>query len=172
MAAFLDARGAKALALAASGALALAGCSFAGRGERTRAPEVRSQSIEAGGLRLETLAPQRMDAGQCGLFLWAQGSQQPAFIFAAFNEPAEARVRPNGRERTLARTAVDGQAYSGVYENQTFTDGRLTVTVEVTFDPNRALRDGAVVDHGVLRLRNEDGWETILPIGGMAACQN
>ena len=168
MAAFLNAR---AIALALFSALALAGCSSAGRVERTRAPETRSQTVDAGGLQLEILAPQSMRAGQCGLFLWAQSSQQPAFIFASFNEPAEARLRPNGRERTLERTAVEGQSFSGVYEHQTFTDGRLTAIVEVVFDPDRELRDGVVVDRGVIRLRDEAGWETILPIGGMAACQ-
>lgn len=170
MAAFLNARRANAIALAVLSALALASCSLAGRGERT--PAARSQTVDAGDMQLETLPPQRMNSGQCGLFLWAQGSQQPAFIFASFNEPAEARLRPNGRERTLARTAVEGQSFSGVYENQTFTDGRLTVVVEVVFDPDRELRDGVVVDRGVIRLRDEAGWETILPIGGMAACQN
>ncbi|MBY0562964.1 MAG: hypothetical protein K2P58_02160 [Hyphomonadaceae bacterium] len=157
---------------AAALAVLIAGCASASRAERQDAPEQSRQTIDAGAVQLETLAPQPLNPGQCGLFLWAQGSQEPAFVFVSYNRPAEAIVRPNGRERRLARTAGEGATVSGVFESQAFSDGRMTLSVDVTFDPERELHGGAVVDRGVLRLRDQDGWETVIPVGGLAACQS
>ena len=118
----------------------------------------------------EELEPQHLDAGRCGLFLWARG-ETPSFVFVAYDVPNAAYMRANGRERALPRTQFDGERIHGQFERQTFTDGRLTVSVELVFDEKRRLQDGVVVDRGTLRAKDHQGWETVMPVGGMVACR-
>ena len=63
--------------------------------------------VRAGDVAFEELPPQALAQGRCGLFLWARGAQ-PVFMFFASDQPAEAKVRIDGRARALARTAFDG----------------------------------------------------------------
>jgi hypothetical protein len=123
-------------------------------------------------MRLDALEPQTLESGACGMFLWARTEQTPVFVFAAFASPAEARVRPNGRVRVLQRTSVGGEARYGHFETQTFSEARLTIETEVQFSTTRPLRDGAVIEEGVIRLSDREGWQTIIPVTGMVACQS
>lgn len=162
---------ARAASLAAA-VLLMAGCSVssAGRSESRSAPPPMGV-IDAGDVRFEALAPQTPTSGVCGLFLWGRSAQEPVLILAAFSIPTEARVRTNGRDRTLRRTAAEGQAAFGHFETQTFSDGRLTLTVDVTFDTSGRMRDGARVERGVIRTTDREGAEVIVPVGGMVACE-
>jgi hypothetical protein len=128
-------------------------------------------SIDAGELQFDALEPQPMESGDCGIFLWAQTARQPILVLAAFSEPAAARVRVQGRTRELPRTVAEGQASHGHFERQTYSDGRLTLTVDVGFDAGRPLRDGAAIERGVIRVTDRRGWETIIPVGGLVACE-
>lgn len=149
----------------ASAALAIAGCASS---SPRRA--VSPQSIEAGELRLDALEAQEHPAGRCGLYAWAQTSVRPILALVSFTNPTEARVRINGREQIMPRTAASGESIYGQFETQTFADSGVTITLEVTFDPARQMRDGAAIERGTLRVLDRRGWETIIPIGGMVAC--
>jgi len=130
-----------------------------------------SNSVQAGRVRLEELRPQELPDGACGMFVWARGLEQPIFILAAMSDPAVARINARGVERRLVRSAFSGALAHGHFESQTYTDGRITLTLEVQFDPDRPIRDGAVIQRGILRLTDDDGWVGVVPIGGMVACQ-
>jgi len=155
-------------ALAASAALLLSACAGQGGGAATSYP----QSAAGGDLRFDVLDPQPLDAGRCGLYVWAQSAQQPLFIAVAYNTPAQVHVRIDGRDRVLARTSFDGAPNLGHFEMQTFADRTLSLTLDVTFDADRPLRDGASIRSGVMRVTDQEGWETIVPIGGLLACAN
>lgn len=153
--------------------LAATACSVSSAGrhearERRPAPS----AVEAGEIRFEALAAQPLDPGACGLFLWTQSAGEPVFVLAAFAQPAHARVRIDGRDHSLSRTNADGQAAYGHFERQTFSDGRLTLSVDVVFDPARSLVDGMAIQGGVIRVSDRQGWETIVPVGGLLACEN
>jgi len=120
---------------------------------------------------LEELEPQPLNAGACSMFLWSQSEARPVFVFVALANPAEARVRRNGRDRILRRTAADGQSWHGHFETQTFADELMTIETDLRFSTTRQLRDGAVIEGGVIRVRDREGWETIVPVNGMVACQ-
>ncbi|HEX8902162.1 hypothetical protein [Vitreimonas sp.] len=144
-------------------AIALTACaSGGGNGRAPRGP--------ADEIRFDVLQPQQLNPGQCSLSLWAAGDQQPRFIMAAYDNPAQLVVRPNGRDRILPRTEFGGQRVSGIFEEQTFSDGRLTLSLDVTFDDARPMRDGAIVRRAIVRVRDDNGWETVIPVGGLAAC--
>ncbi|MGE0597331.1 MAG: hypothetical protein AB7P07_13290 [Hyphomonadaceae bacterium] len=126
--------------------------------------------VRAGELWFEELPAQHLDAGRCGLFLWTRQAE-PVFVLVAYDVPDSAYVRANGRERMLRRTAFEGERVHGQFERQTFSDGRLSLEVDVQFDLERPIRDGAVVQEGVIRAVDEGGWQTVIPVGGLVACQ-
>lgn len=151
-----------ALILAAAGACA----SSSGAGV------VRSSdgTVDAGVVRFQPLEPQPMTPGACGLFLWAQTAQQPILVLAAFAPPAEARVKLRDREMILRRTTAEGEARHGHYETQTFSDGRLTLVVDVEFGA-APMQGGARIDRGVIRVTDREGWQAIVPVGGLVGCE-
>jgi hypothetical protein len=122
-------------------------------------------------IRFEALSPQPLERGRCGLFLWARSSTPPILLMTVSDDPSAARVRANGSQRNLPRTRFAGTPVHGQFERQTFSDGRLTLELEVQFDEERPIRDGAIVKQGVVRVFNPGGWETVMPVGGMVACQ-
>lgn len=121
-------------------------------------------------LVLEELESQDLPPGRCGMFLWSR-TAQPVFVMVAYANPSEARVRTAGRNRYLRRTGFGKEQIYGHFERQTFTDGRLTFDVDVEFDTQRQVRSGAVVKQGVIRVRDEDKWESVHPVGGLVACK-
>lgn len=130
-----------------------------------------TSNVEVEAVRLEQLAPQELGQGACGLFLWARATPQPILVLAAFANPAEARIRIDGRDRALRRTTGEGEVRFGHFSVQTFADDSLTIQTDVEFSVSRPMRDGAAIDGGVIRLRDADGWETIIPVTGLLACQ-
>jgi hypothetical protein len=105
------------------------------------------------------------------MFLWGQSAGEPVFVLAAYAQPAEARVRIDGRDRTLRRTAAEGQSASGHFERQTYTDRGVSITVDVEFAADRAMVDGVAIEQASMRVLDSDGWETIIPVGGLVGCQ-
>ncbi|MBL8549592.1 MAG: hypothetical protein JNJ73_06385 [Hyphomonadaceae bacterium] len=142
----------------------------AASGTAAAAPDSR-QTVQAGDVRFEALPPQELRRGECGLFLWARTNSPMLLMTVIGAEDSVARVRADGSQRTLPRTEFDGSPVHGQFERQVFSDGRLTLEVDVHFDANRQIRDGAIVQSGVVRVVNRAGWKTILPVGGMVACQ-
>jgi hypothetical protein len=120
---------------------------------------------------LEQLESQDLVPGRCGLFLWLR-SAQPLFVMVAYANPSEARVRTAGRNRYLRRVSFGKEQIYGHFERQTFTDGRLTFEVDLEFDTQRQVRSGAVVKQGVIRVRDEDKWESVHPVGGLVVCKD
>ncbi|MEZ5995728.1 MAG: hypothetical protein R3C25_08230 [Hyphomonadaceae bacterium] len=161
----------KGAALGVALGLAILTAACAG-GSRRAAPENQQTTVDAGSIQLQPLPAQTLGAGQCGLFLWTPSAQEPTLVAAAFNTPSEARIRVEGRTRTLPRLTAEGQLNHGHFERQSFSDGQITLVLDVQFDRNRELRDGAALEGGSLRIRDGQGWEAVMPVGGMVACQS
>lgn len=126
---------------------------------------------ESGDIALEALEPQELQPGRCGMFLWTRAAQ-PVLVFAAFANPTEARARTNGRNRYLRRTGFGKEMVYGIFERQTFADGQITFDIDVQFDGERQMRNGAVVKEGVIRTRDANNWTSVTPVGGMVACKD
>jgi hypothetical protein len=119
---------------------------------------------------LEKLEAQSLEKGQCGLFLWARSTDQ-TFVVVAYDQPSIVRVRIDGRERQLPRTTFSGEPVFGHFESQTFSAGGLTVGIDIEFDADKPVRDGALVKRGLVRYGRQGEPETIMPVGGIAACK-
>lgn len=129
-----------------------------------------SDRINIGAIELQDLPAQTLDNGRCGLFLWSK-TERPVFILFATESPARALVRIGNRDQRLDRKQVSGEAVLGHYEKQTFSGGKYSFEVDLTYNRDSKLQDGAVIERGVLRTRDQKGFETILPVGGMIGCK-
>lgn len=154
-------------ARAALAALLLAACASPSGGGVVRASD---GAVDAEIARFQPLEAQPLTSGACGMFLWAQAAQQPMLILAAYAAPAEARVKLRDRETILRRVSADGEARFGHYETQTYSDGRLTIEVDVVF-ADTPMREGARVERGVIRVTDREGWQAIVPVGGLIGCE-
>lgn len=151
----------------ALGVAAACASSGGGRGDTPARPGV----VDAGAFQFEELPAQPLTPGSCAMFLWAQSAGEPVFVLAAYAQPAEARVRIDGRDRTLRRASAEGQSASGHFERQTYVDRGVSITVDVEFARDRPMVDGAALERATLRVTDDDGWETIIPVGGLIGCQ-
>jgi len=126
--------------------------------------------VEAGGITFEALPPQELQAGECGLFLWSKGTR-PVFFLVAYDAPAIVYVRDNGRPRRFNRSRFGGELVSGFFERQTFVDGDITLQLEIEFDEQRQIADGALIKQGVVRVTDKKGWRSIVPVTGIVGCK-
>lgn len=120
---------------------------------------------------LGTLAPQALDEGTCGLFLWTVEAVPRLVFFSSAGQPSLVQI--GGREIQLNRTSQSSSVAEPVGKTvQSFrsVDGAYGVVV-TTPEPTK-LEGGALVRHASIRLmRMQDGWEAIVPVGGLVACK-
>ncbi len=138
----------------------------------TGAAEAQSvgNRVDAGGIQFEALDAQELKPGQCALFLWSR-SERPVFILFAPDNPAKAAARVGGRVVQFDRKSTSGARVLGHFEKQAFASGRYAFEIELAYDQERPVQDGALIDHGVLRSRDKKGNVTVVPVGGMIGCK-
>lgn len=120
---------------------------------------------------LEEIPAQRLDSGQCALFLWTRGSP-PRRVFMALQSPALARVKVGGRVLDLPRVGWEGEAVFGHPAMQRFAGSGLELKVTIQADARSGLVGGAVAPTATIEYRSADGWETVIPAAGMVGCQS
>lgn len=116
-----------------------------------------------GELPSQTLAP-----GACGLFLWTQSSPV-RFVFFAEAGSDKAVMNIDGTESPLELTASRGTLFGQFMTEMTYRspDGN----VGLSFRPGELLDGGQRIQNGRLSLVSRDGWETMIPVLGLSACQ-
>lgn len=153
--------------LAGAALAALAACATGETLVRPPASSTASGPIDES--HIGTLAPRKLAAGECGLFLWSKAADR-SLIF--FNTRAGAgKMKLGGREVDLVRTSADGAELLGQFERQTFSYETLLVEIEMSFERRPGLARGALVPQGAVRLKRDDGWEYIFPVGGLVGCE-
>jgi len=116
-----------------------------------------------GELPSQTLAP-----GACGLFLWTQ-SAPVRFVFFAEAGSDKAVMNIGGTQSPLELTASRGALFGQFMTQMTYRspDGN----VGLSFKPGELLDGGQRIEDGRLSLVSKDGWETMIPVLGLSACQ-
>jgi hypothetical protein len=153
--------------LAAGVAIALAGC--AASAPLPAADNAPKSAALADTPRIGTLAPRKLAAGECGMFLWAKSSERNLVFFNTRGGSGQMVI--GGEEVQLTRAAADGAEVLGQFENQTFKYERLSIELQIQFERRPGLARGAIIPQGALRLKRDDGWEYILPVGGLVGCE-
>ena len=120
--------------------------------------------------RIGTLAPQRLTPGSCGMFLWIRSAARKMVLFADA-APGKGLMIFDGQSVELSRTLADGPSAFGHFTLQEFAGAGLTVTLDLTLDAREGMSDGVAVPQGSMRVAQADGWQIVLPVGGLVACQ-
>jgi hypothetical protein len=125
--------------------------------------------VDTNDMRLGSLPPRKLSAGECAIFLWARSSERKLVFFGTREGAGWAVI--DGREVELKRISVDGREALGQFESQTFERPGYRLQLQVAFERREGLNRGMVVPQGTLRLKQDNGWEYILPVGGLLACE-
>lgn len=131
------------------------------------APRVANANLDA---RIGELPAQRLTSGDCGIFLWSRTPERRLLFFAKSRDGVS-RMMIDGREQDIPRTAFGGDNVMGQSAQQTYTWRDIRVDVAVTFDRRPGFERGAVVPQGTLTVTNRDGWDYVMPVGGLIACE-
>jgi len=131
---------------------------------------VAAPSVQGAGVRIGALTPRKLAAGECALFLWARTSERKMVFFGGRDGVGKAVI--DGREVSLTRETVDGRELLGQYESQSFAYQGHHLLMQLGFEQRPGLDRGAIISQGTLRLKQADGWEYILPVGGLVACES
>ena len=115
------------------------------------------------------LPPQRLDPGECGLFLWGQTPPNRFIFFSKAGSGAGIALIEESAVN-VQLTAGRGPVFGEFNTNSDYitTDRIWEVSIEV--EPGEMLEDGQRVESGRMLQTNPEGWQTILPVIGVRAC--
>ncbi|MAH92420.1 MAG: hypothetical protein CME99_04510 [Hyphomonas sp.] len=149
------------IAMLTVGTLALAGCaSGAGKAPVPPAPDVPI----AGNLPAQDLEP-----GECGLFLWTQGDPR-RFIYFSRAGASTAETMLAEAQQTLAMVRQGGSLF-GQFMTEMDYIGPESESVFLKITPGETVEGGQKISSGRITLLNSGGWETVIPVSGLRACQ-
>jgi hypothetical protein len=128
--------------------------------ELTSATEVLKSTGE---LPSQTLAP-----GACGLFLWTQ-SPPVRFVFFTEAGTQTAIMNVDGTETPLQLTSTGGSLFGQFMTQMSYSSA--SGNVGISYRAGERLDGGQRIANGRLSLVSKDGWETMVPVLGLSACQ-
>lgn len=142
-------------------ALLLAACAS---GENSRPVPPAPEVPEAGNLPAQDLA-----AGECALFLWSQSSPRRFIYFAkAGNQTAETMLSETQQTVALVR---QGGTLFGQFMTELDYQSIEGEAISVRITPGDMVEGGQKISSGRIKLLNDGGWETVIPVTGLRACQ-
>ncbi|WP_164158125.1 hypothetical protein [Sandarakinorhabdus rubra] len=116
---------------------------------------------------LAELPQQELAPGQCALFLWDRASGRRIAMLQA--NPPILRLAIDGRSTDLPRETAEGTAVMGFAPISRYRSASRSYEVRLTILP--ATVGGAVVRDGSLTIAQENGDSLVLPVAGLAGCQ-
>ena len=118
--------------------------------------------------RTGELPSQALAPGACGLFLWTQ-SAPVRFVFFTEAGSGKAVMNIDGTESPLELTSSRGALFGQFMTEMTFRSPNGKVGL--SFKPGEMLDGGQRIEDGRLSVVSKDGWETMIPVLGVSACQ-
>lgn len=121
------------------------------------------------GLAIGSLDAQRLETGQCGLFLFA-AKPSPRLVFFGEASSGLAKVKINGRELTFARNSYEGEIIDQHYTTQSYNSADLH-RISISFVAGRPIEDGTQIESGSMRVESPTGWSVVVPVSGATSCK-
>lgn len=115
------------------------------------------------------LTTQRLAPGECGLFLWNRNASN-RFIFFSRAGSGNAVFMFNDIARNLSQTGIGGEIFGQFLTEMSYEDATAGLFVTVTIEPGKPIDGGQKVRAGKIMVKDEAGWEVILPVAGTRAC--
>ena len=128
------------------------------------------RTASSSGSDSRNLPAQALDKGQCGLFLWSV-SGEPSFIFFSRAGSRNGKVMIDGAERPIDLVGTSGEVFGQFQAEQRWASPDTGHMVDLSVEPGEEVIAGQSVSGGRLTLIDSAGWETIIPVAGMAGCQ-
>jgi len=119
---------------------------------------------------LGELQPQRLRSGECGMFLWSRTADRKLVMFSK-SDDGGAIVMLSGREQNVPRVSNEGKNVLGYSAQQSYVWRGLFLQVSIDMDQRPEIGRGAVIPTGTISISRRDGWEYVLPVGGIIACE-
>jgi hypothetical protein len=104
------------------------------------------------------------------MFLWSRTDDRKLILFSRGNDDG-AIVSLEGREQNIPRVATDGRVVLNYSEQQSYVWRGYSLQVKVEFDQRQGIGRGAIIPTGTIRMSRRDGWEYVVPVGGLIACE-
>lgn len=120
--------------------------------------------------RIGELSPRVLQDGACGLFLWSREAQ-PKLVFFADDQGGKPAMHLDGQEASLTRTMASGAVFVGQYTVQAFQVADMHINLTFSVSEERPISRGLAVPQGVLKLKQTNGWEAVVPVAGLLACR-
>ncbi|MFN3312246.1 MAG: hypothetical protein ACK46Q_02100 [Hyphomonas sp.] len=117
----------------------------------------------------EGLPAQRLNAGECGLFLWSMTAPRK-FVFFTKASASEAQVWHEGKALPLQMVDSHGDIFGQFMTGHDYITRDGALEVGLNFTPGERLEQGQRISSGRLVIRAGDGWETVQPVSGVSAC--
>lgn len=153
---------------ALAGALTLGGCSMFSGGSRDAEPA--AEAVDIAEQARGGLPGQRLELGECGLFLWTRGVD-PTFVFFQRGGATTALALLSDQEKTVTQTAVGGSLFGEFMTEQTFSVPGESYSVQLSFEPGEEMDGGQRVSEGLIRMTTAEGWDVMQPVAGVRACR-
>ena len=116
----------------------------------------------------DRLSPRDLTQGECGIFVWTADAARRFVFFSQATDPMASWWSGDG-EQFIQRISSDGQAAFEQSSIQTFglpDGGSLRVALS---DPEE-VANGTRYKTGAITQTGSDGWEKVMPVFGVAAC--
>lgn len=120
--------------------------------------------------RLGVIGPQKLAAGQCGLFLWSR-TTPPRLVLFSDGLAGTAHIMMDGRARILRRSHHEGEAFYGQFQQQRFMDDDFALALDLEADSDAGIVNGVKISRGLLRVEDSAGGYSAVPVAGMIACE-
>ncbi|MFC3052782.1 hypothetical protein [Kordiimonas pumila] len=120
--------------------------------------------------RIGIVAQQKLQAGECGLFLWLRREDAPLIYFQRSAEDAALMIL-DGQRAALKLRSKEKLIGASFHEQQSFLSGDMEITLAIHAEKDKSLRQGLKVPSGTLTLREKSGWSASLPVAGAIGCK-
>lgn len=118
---------------------------------------------------LGELPGQKLEAGDCGLFLFAS-RPEPRFVFFAEASKGTAKVILNEKPTTLIRGDSEGDVLDLHFTEQVYVSPLDGVEMKVTINEATTIDGGSQISKASIRISSVDGWKMVIPVGGATSC--
>lgn len=119
---------------------------------------------------IQSLPPQTLDTGECGLFFWTL-SQPHQFV--VFEHENQRRVQIVHNETLFTMTVVPQETdyIQGVEFERVYQDQESSLSFQISGVIGATSAAGPVIDRAILRVRQLNGTQTVTPLTGLRSCR-
>ena len=116
------------------------------------------------------LSARALDAGECGLFVWAADEEKQFIMFSQSEK--QTGVWFNGTEEVkLTIQKQSGTVWYRQFDDIIYKEAN-GAPLGLELRDTQSIRNGTRFKAGLLKHTSSEGWEVVTPVVGLATCQS